>query len=98
MLTRASTVIYPIRTVEAVEPGELLQESHLHRVRGSVALLGDDDLRLALKLRIFAVIVLRTVDEHHHISVLLDGAGFAQIAQLRFPALLARLGGTTQLR
>ena len=38
---------------------------------------------------------MRTVDEHHHVGVLLDGAGFAQIGELR--AALIALGRAREL-
>src|SRR5574342_1109963 len=85
-----------------VEARVLLFEIQLHRSRGTVALLADDQLGQSLDA--VAVLVgrslvhLRAIDEADQIGVLLDGAGLAQIGELRAAALAgALLGGPRQL-
>ena len=66
----------------------------MHGARGAVALFRDDDLGLALAVRIlFAVLVLVVVafavDERDHVGVLLDRSRFAQIGEHRLFVALA---------
>src|SRR5512146_2821580 len=74
-----------------VEARVLLFEIQLHRSRGTVALLADDQLGQSLDA--VAVLVgrslvhLRTVNETHHIGILLDGSRFPQVREL-WPAVL----------
>ena len=84
---------------EVTESRVLPLELQRHRTRRSMALLGDDDLGLAVReLHVeFPLLVLgRTglgllvlqivflaIHEQHHVRVLLDRAGFAQVGQLR---------------
>ena len=56
-----------------------VDEAEPAAVGGAVAVLGDDDLRLALPLRVLVV----AVDEHDDVGVLLDGARLAQVRQHR---------------
>src|SRR6185295_1753758 len=85
--------------VEIAESGELLLEVELHDAGGAVALLGDDDLGLVVRLLeldlplgIFGVVgarllgaqvILVAIDEHYDVGVLLDRARFAEVGQLR---------------
>jgi hypothetical protein len=72
-----------------------MQKREMELSGGAVALLGDDDLGLALHVFIVAVVVLLAVDEGDHVGVLLDGAGLAQVAEqglLVAGALLAAAG------
>jgi biotin operon repressor len=62
-----------------LELGERLQEGQLAGARRAVALLADDDLGDAGLLGVLVVVVV-AVDEHDDVGVLLDGAGFAQVA------------------
>jgi len=61
----------------------LLEERQGHVAGGAVALFGDDEGRLALSL-LPVLVVLGVVffahEQAHHVGVLLDAAGFAQIA------------------
>src|SRR6185436_16138756 len=71
---------------EVLEPGELADERELDRAGGTVALFADDQLGHALgigrRLILVGVLIL-AIDEQHHIGVLLEGARFAQVRQLR---------------
>src|ERR671915_458886 len=70
------------RTLCRGEVGELgvaLEERELDRIGGAVPVLGDDQLRDPLLLRLFAVVVLVAVDEADEVCVLLDRARLAQI-------------------
>src|SRR5436190_23498714 len=69
-----------------LEPGELLEEGERHVAGGPVALLGDDECRLALGFLFLFVaigVVLFAHEEAHHVGILLDAAGFAEVAQPR---------------
>src|SRR5688500_13447402 len=69
------------------EEGEILLPGELDVAGRAVALLGDDDLRLALQPPLLdllrAVVVLLAVDEHHDVGVLLDRARFPQVRKPR---------------
>src|SRR3954447_7658949 len=88
--------------VEVPEAGGLTQEDEVDRAGLPVPVLGDDQLRQALVL-LGLVVDLVTVDERHHVGVLLDGvvdeeivrdevvgAGNRQIEDLLFSVLLDR--------
>src|SRR5438477_687238 len=87
-----------------VEAGVFLLEVQLHRPGGTVALLADDHLGLALdavaRLGIAGPVVeLLPVNEADDVRVLLNGAGLAQVRQLRTAVLAATLlGRARQLR
>src|ERR1019366_1129878 len=66
-----------------VEAGVVPDEGQPLHTGGTVAVLGHDDLRGALALGRFGVVDLVPVDEHHHVGVLLDGAGLSQVGQHR---------------
>src|SRR4051812_924426 len=72
---------------EVLEPGVFLDERELGGADRPVALLADDDLGGALGiLRDIAVgvaILLLAIDEHDDVGVLLEGAGLAQVGELR---------------
>ena len=72
-----------------LEAGEFLDERQMDRASRAIALFADNDLgqvlsRVARSLVCFDPIRSRTINKHHDISVLLDGARLAQIGQLRF--------------
>src|ERR1051325_7331777 len=99
--------------VEIAELGELLLEIELHHAGGAVALLGDDDLGLVVRLLeprlpfgVFGIvgarllgaeIVFVAVDEHDDVGVLLDRARFPEVGELR-ALVLAALDLTRELR
>src|SRR3954447_1006446 len=62
--------------VEVPEAGGLTQEDEVDRAGLPVPVLGDDQLRQTLVL-LGLVVDLVTVDERHHVGVLLEGAGLA---------------------
>src|SRR5205807_3189304 len=71
--------------------------------RGAVALLADDQLGLAFEAFVGlgidrAIVELLPIDETHHVGVLLDGPGLAQVGELGAAVLAAALlGGAGQL-
>src|SRR5688572_8062938 len=85
---------------EIFEPCEFANERELDDPGGAVSLFGDDQLgdplRIGWRLS-FVEIHLLTVDERDDVRVLLQGARFAQIRELR-PVIGARLGRAAQLR
>src|SRR5260370_26737407 len=61
----------------------------IHFVSGAVALLGNPEFRFfPLFRRRPRLEEMRPVNEHHHVRILFDGAGLAQIRKLR-PAFVA---------
>ena len=71
---------------EVFEAGGVFDEGQLERSGGTVALLGDDDLGDSFEFGrnlVLAVVVFFAEDEGDDVGVLLDGAGFAQIGELR---------------
>src|SRR6266481_4909156 len=78
------------------EAGKTAAEYEANLVGGSVALLGDLDFRLiAFFGRGVHLRPVRTIDEHDHVGVLFDGAGFAEVGKLR--AALFAFGGASEL-
>jgi hypothetical protein len=76
--------------------GVLLLEGQGDVADRAVAVLGDDDVRLALALGLL-VVVLVAVDEGDEVGVLLDRAGLAQVGE--HGALVgARLDAAVELR
>src|SRR5262249_62039349 len=75
------------------ELGERGLEAEADRPGGPVAMLRDDQLRLPLLLRIRIV----AMDEHHDVGVLLEGARFTQVRELR-SLVGPRLGVPVELR
>ena len=67
---------------QVAEAGVLGFEEQLDGADGAVAVLGDDDFGDAA-VGGFGVVVLVAVDHHHDVCVLLDRAGFAQVAEHR---------------
>src|SRR5665213_3483804 len=55
------------------------QIGQMHNAGRPVALLGDNDFRLALQVFILAVVILLAMDERHHIGILLDRPRLAQV-------------------
>src|SRR5690606_34451755 len=86
---------------ERLEPRALLAEEELHDAGRPVALLADDQLRPALESLLLRLhrrnVILRTVQEHDQIGILLERAGLAQVRELR-PVVRALLGRTRELR
>src|SRR5512139_422317 len=76
---------------QGVEPRALGEERQLDRARGPVALLGDDDLGLAVALGRVGLVRVGAVDEEDEVAVLLDRARFPQVRQHRALAAAARL-------
>src|ERR1051326_5337460 len=78
--------------------GLRVQEHQIHGAHRAVALFGNDQLGESLQILAVAVVHLFTEDEADQIGVLLDRAGFAEVAQLGPVIALARLDGAAQLR
>ena len=78
-----------------------LDEGELGGADGTVALLADDDLGDPLgrlvRLAVRVAILLFAEDEHDDVGVLLEGAGLAEVGELR-AVVGARFGGARQLR
>jgi hypothetical protein len=74
-----ATVALELLTLgSVVETGELLLEMQVHQAGGPIPVLGYHDLRLPLQAVPFliygALVHLRSVDEQHHVGILLDGS------------------------
>src|SRR5580658_9817212 len=74
----------------------------MHGAGGAIALLGDDDLGLALGIRILVavlvfLVVALAMNKSDHVGVLLDRAGLAQIGEDRLFVSGALLGGAAEL-
>src|SRR5437773_3815612 len=79
-----------------VEAGVFLLKEQLHGAGGPVALLADDQVGQSLEAVVGLgvdrpVVELLPIDEADDVGVLLDGAGFPQVRQLRPPMLAAAL-------
>ena len=89
----------PVR--EVLEARVFLDERQLRGAGRAVALLADDDLghalRLLVRLPVVVAVLLLAVDEHDDVGVLLEGAGLAQVRELR-AVIGARLRRARQLR
>src|SRR5437763_68552 len=83
---------------QVLEARGTLDERQTYGSGGTVALLGDDQFGLALKIRIIGLIDFFTKDEAHHIGVLLNSARFAQIGKLRTVIPGAVFRSAAQLR
>src|SRR3990170_2456491 len=86
------------------EPREVAQKSHLNFACLAVTLFGDHYLRPSAKparAQVFGTIAVPVnalpVNEHHYVRVLLYGAGFAKVGELRL-ALLSLLDSPRELR
>ncbi len=66
-----------------------MQENQVHCAHGAVTLLGDDQFGQAAQVFALPVVDLFTEDEGDEIGILLDGARFAQVAELRTVIALA---------
>src|SRR4029434_11338489 len=78
------------------ETGEPAAKDEAHFVGRAVALLGDLDFGLVALFRGgIHLRPMRAIDEHDDVGVLLDGAGFAEIGELR--ATFFALGSTSKL-
>src|SRR6266404_5706216 len=85
-------------SVEAVEVGEaplLGMEIELYVPYRAVAVLIYQDVGNVLAVGLFVVVGF-TVDKHHYVGVLLDGAGVAEVGQLWY-GRSARLNGAGEL-
>ena len=70
---------------EVGEARELLEEGERNRPDRTVAVLGDDEVRLTGPLGVLLVVVLVAVDERDDVGVLLDRARLAKVRQDRAP-------------
>ena len=70
-----------------LEAGVLADKAQAHIAHGTVTVLGYDNLRHAAQVCAVGgsinLVIFGTVDEAHHIGILLDGSGLAKVAQLR---------------
>ncbi len=87
---------------EVFEAGAFAEVGEVDGAGRAVALLGDDDFRLAfgfgVGLAVFVAVVVRLpVDEGDDVGVLLDGAGFAEVGEHGFFVAAALLGGAGEL-
>src|ERR1700761_9178788 len=90
-----------MRNVGILESREPRNEIQMHRARGAVTLLRDDDLGLrTIRLgHLFIAAVIRlAVDEGDHIGVLLDRSRLAKIAEHGPLVIAAPFAGTRKLR
>src|SRR5215467_8561367 len=82
---------------EVLEAGELAEERQADDACRSVALLADDQLRDSLRVarrRVLVGVLILAVDEDHDVGVLLEGARFAEVRELR-AMIGARFGRAT---
>ena len=85
------------------EAGILATEAQGHIAGSTLTVLGNDDLCHAVHVVtvgiLIDVVVLRTVDEEHHVGILLDSSRLTEVAKLRNLSFrtLALLYGTIQL-
>src|SRR3954470_2263825 len=79
------------------ELGDVVAEDELEVADRAVALLADDDLGDPLLLGVL-VVDLVAIDEGHEIGVLLDGAGLAEVGQLRAVVAGTLFGAARELR
>ena len=77
---------------EVFEARGRVLEGQLDEAGGAVALFGDDEFGDAFEVGIVLLIDLFAEDEGHDIGVLLDGAGFAQVGELRTMVASAAFG------
>src|SRR5262245_19585801 len=82
---------------QSLERCVLGNERDLHLARGSVALLSDDDVGHAISVLGLQTVALGPVEEQDDVGVLLEGARFPEVGELRLLAL-ARLDGPGELR
>src|SRR5207302_8148806 len=75
-----------------------MQEDEIDLADRPVALLGDEQLGQAAEVFAVALVDFLAEDEGDQVGVLLDAAGFAEIAQLGAMIALASLGSAAQLR
>ena len=82
----AGHVAGEIVRVEVLEAGELAHKAQLGRAGGAVPLLGNDDLAHLAGAHTVLVfrqaIVFGAEEEHHHVRILFNGAGFTKVTQL----------------
>ena len=70
---------------------------------GTITMFGNDDFGHATQVASFVIlidfVVFRTMDEAHHVGILLDGSRFAEVAQLGAFAIvsIALLHSTVEL-
>src|ERR1017187_7322858 len=96
LLNHVARLVVAVR--EVCEAGGIVHKGELESPDGTVALFGHDDFRAAPQFKIVGLIDLFAEDEHYDVSVLLDGAGFAEIGELRAMVASAALGSATKLR
>src|SRR5450755_2959452 len=103
MVNRSGTNSEPLLDVvafggEVFEARRGVLEGKLDEAGGAVALFGDDEFGDAFDVGIVLLIALFAEDEGHYVGVLLDGAGFAQVGELRTMVASAAFGSAAQLR
>ncbi len=80
---------------------ELFDELQFHIPDRTGTLLGDDHLaNIRCRTAVFIrgkSIVFRAIEEHDHVRILLDGAGFTQVTQHRLFVSATRFHGSAQL-
>src|SRR6266853_948811 len=64
---------------QVLKPCGTLDERQPHNAGRAVALLRDNQLGFTLKIGIVRLVDFFAEDEGHHVGVLLNGAGFAQV-------------------
>src|SRR6201999_2141160 len=85
---------FAVHGVEVLKAREVGEVGHVHGARGAVALLGNDDLGLALEVFVLAVVILLAMNERDHVRVLLDGARLAEVGEQRLLVASALLAST----
>src|SRR5271157_1068331 len=65
---------------------------------GTIALLGNDDFSTAFEIGIVLLVNLLAEDKQDHVGILLDGAGFAEVGELRAVVAAAAFGSAAELR
>ena len=80
-MARISSSLLCVPYVHILEAGVFLLEVKIDFADWAVAVLGHDDVGDAGLLFVALGAVL-AVDEHYHVRILLDGAGFPEIGQL----------------
>src|SRR4051794_33700246 len=70
---------------KVLEARGLVIEGELHRARGPVSLLRDDDFGDVVRdeIRLLHAVIVLTMQKHDDVGILLDRAGFAKIAHSR---------------
>src|SRR5579863_4013427 len=81
-----------------LETSRVLEERQPDPARRPIALLGNDQLSLALQIGIVLFVDLFAKNKGHHVGVLLNRPRFTQICKLRAMIAAPAFGCTAQLR